>query len=63
MGTLHELWVQQGVIFLQQKVQFGLRESLVVLRDSVSTEVVGKHIEATKERLCGTKESIGFSLY
>ena len=42
------------------KVQLG--ESLVILRDSVSTEVVGRNIGATTERLCGSKESLGFSL-
>ena len=38
-----------------------LGKSLVILRDSVSTEVMGKHIGATTERLCGSKESPRFS--
>ena len=46
--------------YFATKVQLG--ESLVILRDSVSTEVVGRNIGATTERLCGSKESLGFSL-
>ena len=33
----------------------------MILRDSVSTEVVGRNIGATTERLCGSKESLRFS--
>ena len=45
------------VLFPRQKVQFGLRESLKILRDSRWSWNIG----ATTERLYGSTESLGFS--
>ena len=42
LGTLYELWVQQGI--------------------RCAAQIVGRNIGATTERLCGSKESLGFSL-